>query len=365
VELGIDDDRVWPLRRGTTAEIRFGTTVGNGTRTVQLHPARRDAPEIPDGGVIGHRDTRTPVELDQFFDTMDAATRRRFRRTMADTAAGTRGRGAELNGALRRSPGAVASLGGVLGDLAADEHALAATLANGDRATAVLAARTPMIEQLLDGAARTFDAIAHDTDGVRASIEGLPGTLHEVRSTLARLGGTVPRLDALLRDVAPGARRLRTLAPVAVPAAAELRRTSRLGASVLRSISADAPQVTAFLDEAGPLLERSGRAIEGTVPTARCVRPYAPEIAAFLSTWTGFSQNLDAGGHYARTHILQGPTSINDLPLSSEQFTKVVPGVEYALPRPPGLNEGRPQFLPECGAGRDALDPAKDPEARR
>ncbi|MGE4425086.1 MAG: MlaD family protein, partial [Solirubrobacteraceae bacterium] len=66
VELGIDDDRVWPLRRGTTAEIRFGSTVGNGTRTVQLHPARRDAPEIPDGGVIGHRDTRTPVELDQF-----------------------------------------------------------------------------------------------------------------------------------------------------------------------------------------------------------------------------------------------------------------------------------------------------------
>jgi virulence factor Mce-like protein len=365
VELGIDDERVWPLPRGTTAEIRFGTTVGNGTRTVQLHPGPRDAPAIPDGGVIARRDTRAPVELDRFFDTMDAPTRRRFQDAMGLSAAGTSGRGRELNAALRRGPGAVASLGGVLGDLAVDEGALASLIAGGDRASAVLAARAPGIEQLLQGAASTFDALSRDADGVRASIERLPATLRETRTTLARLDATVPRLDALLRDVAPGARRLRTLAPVAVPAAAELRRTSRLGASVLRAVAADAPGVTGLLRDAAPFLGRVGRAFEGTVPTARCVRPYAPEIAAFLSTWTGFSQNLDAGGHYARTHILQGPTSVNDQPLSSAQLVRVVPGVTYALPRPPGLNEGRPRSLPECGAGPDALDPAKDPEARR
>jgi hypothetical protein len=34
------------------------------------------------------------------------------------------------------------------------------------------------------------------------------------------------------------------------------------------------------------------------------------------------------------------------------------------MPRPPGWNEGKPWFLPQCGAGPDAVDPTKDPEDR-
>jgi len=36
----------------------------------------------------------------------------------------------------------------------------------------------------------------------------------------------------------------------------------------------------------------------------------------------------------------------------------------YGFPRPPGTDAGQPWFLPQCGAGPDALDPNKDPEAR-
>ena len=46
VDLGIDAD-AWPLRRGTKAEIRFGTTIGNGTRNVALEPGPDSAPPIP------------------------------------------------------------------------------------------------------------------------------------------------------------------------------------------------------------------------------------------------------------------------------------------------------------------------------
>ncbi|WP_205699632.1 MlaD family protein [Conexibacter sp. SYSU D00693] len=364
VELGIDDEDVWPLRQGTTAELRFGTTVGNGTRTVQLHPGPRDARPIPEGGALGRDMTQTPVELDQLFDTMDRPTRGRFKRMLRGTGESLEGRGATLGRGLEAAPAGLDAVGGVLSDLAADQQAIAGLVTNADRATATLAARRPQISRLLAVAASTFDTFARDTDGVRASLDDLPSTLRQTRATLGRLSGSLPGLTALVDDVAPGARDLRTLAPVATRAVRELRQTSALGDGVLRSATAHAPDVTALLRAGGPFLERTGKVLGGLEPALGCLRPYGPELAGFLSTWAGYAQNYDATGHYARTHILQGPTSVGNVPLTSKQFLSVVPGTTYALPRPPGLNEGQPRFLPECGAGREALDPAKDPEAR-
>jgi virulence factor Mce-like protein len=366
VGLGIRDATVWPLHRGTTAEIRFGTTVGNGTRTVQLHPGPASAPAIPDGGALGLKDTVSPVELDQFFDTMDKPTRASLQQALGGTAdALAGGRGARLGEGIAASGGGLDAVGGVLHDLALEHDALARLLVNADRATQTLDARRPVIADLLGVAATTFDAFARNTEGVRDAIAGLPGTLRETRSTFARVNRSVPGLDALVRDVAPGAKALRTLAPAAVPAVRELRATAALGDGVLRSATAHAPTVTRLLDKGGPFLAKAGGVAQDLAPAVACVRPYAPEIAGFLSTWTGWAQNYDATGHYARTQILQGPTSVNSSPLTSAQLVATIPGLKYAMPRPPGLNEGQPLFLPECGAGPDALDPAKDPEARR
>lgn len=363
VKLGIDDS-AWPLHRGTTAEIRYGTTVGNGTRFIQLHPGARQQPEIPEGGAIGEERSTTPVEFDQFFNTMDRPTRRRFQRMLERTGTSVDREGRRLNRALQAAPPAVDSLAGVLGDLASDQNALVGLIANGDRTTATLAGRREAVGTLLDVASRTFDAFARRTDGVRDSIDGLPGTLRETRSTLSRLSATLPGLTALVTDVRPGARSLGTLAPAAAPAIAQLRRTADVGERVLRSVSANAPSATRLLRTGGPFLAKLGADADGLAPAFACVSPYSAEIAGFLSTWAGFSQNRDAVGHYARTQILQGPTSVANVRLTSAQLTKTVPGVSYAMPRPPGLNEGRPRFLPACGAGRDALDPSKDPEAR-
>jgi hypothetical protein len=52
------------------------------------------------------------------------------------------------------------------------------------------------------------------------------------------------------------------------------------------------------------------------------------------------------------------------MPYASATAVKTFPGLRYAFPRPPGYNADQPWFLPECKAGRDALDPTKDPESR-
>ena len=48
-------------------------------------------------------------------------------------------------------------------------------------------------------------------------------------------------------------------------------------------------------------------------------------------------------------------------PIDAATFTQLS-GKKFALPRPPGLTAGQPWFLPDCGAGPDALDPTKDRE---
>jgi hypothetical protein len=95
-----------------------------------------------------------------------------------------------------------------------------------------------------------------------------------------------------------------------------------------------------------------------------CLRPYAPEIAGFLSTWSGYNKNYDAGGHYARTFPLMfNAALIPGTALNSLQITRTYADrLFYAMPRPPGLNAGQPWFQPQCGAGPESMNPSKDPE---
>ena len=59
VELNIQEDDVWPLPRGTTAGLRWGSTTSLAYRYVELHPGPKSAPDLPDDGVLKicrHRD---------------------------------------------------------------------------------------------------------------------------------------------------------------------------------------------------------------------------------------------------------------------------------------------------------------------
>jgi hypothetical protein len=98
-----------------------------------------------------------------------------------------------------------------------------------------------------------------------------------------------------------------------------------------------------------------------------CLRPYGPEIMGQFSIWNAASSAYDRVGHYGRAMVqLTPPLGANSPRTSAELVKSRPPGaVKYAMPRPPGYNAGQPWFIPECGITKDALDPAKDPEARR
>jgi hypothetical protein len=94
-----------------------------------------------------------------------------------------------------------------------------------------------------------------------------------------------------------------------------------------------------------------------------CLRPYAPDLAGFLTTWPGFTSHYDAGGHYGRAFELTViPALYPGTLFNSKQAIAASPGLTYAFPRPPGMNDGHPYFMPECGITSAALNPADDPE---
>lgn len=364
LDLGISDPDAWPLRRGTTAEIRFGTTIGNGTRNVALDPGPENAPTIPENGIIARKDTRTPVEFDEVFNTLGAKTRARLRAAMQGAQTSTKQRDQEIRAALRHAPAALDQTSDVLADLLADGTALKALVRNGDRLTETLADRGEVVRDLVTAASGTFDAFGRRTQRIQASLDRFAPMLEDVDSTLGRADGSLDKVDTLMQTARPGAQKLPGLARTAGPALVRLQDVAPVAVRTLETVRGVAPRVSSLLDTGTPFMEPAGKALGDLSPVVRCIRNYVPEIAAWTQTWGGWSKNYDNTSHYARIKLKEGLTSANGA-LPSSEFTKL-PGqdLRYAMPRPPGLNAGNPWFDSQCGITKDALDASKDPENR-
>src|SRR5204863_5688207 len=103
------------------------------------------------------------------------------------------------------------------------------------------------------------------------------------RSSFGRLDHSLVGLTALVKDVRPGALRLRALAPIVRRVTSSLRDTAPLATSALRRARIGSPQIRALLDDGTPFIKRFGSALEEFAPEMRCIRPQAPEIVSFFS----------------------------------------------------------------------------------
>jgi virulence factor Mce-like protein len=376
VELGISDKRFWPLRAGTVATLRWPTPAGSGTRKVDLDPAP-SGPAIPEGGIITGRDVRTPVEIDQIFETFNTTTRRHLKRALAHTAQTVAPRVKVVRKALRDFNHAVTGYRDVSADLSADTQALRMLLRSGGGLATELAPREAQISNLVDVAATTLDTFAQHADDVQRTLAALPPTLTQARQTLARLDTTSGKLGALVDDLRPGAAKLDALATSARPTLTALRPTARMGAQVAHTLRQAAPPLTRTLKTATPMFDDMRSILTDATPMLECLRPYTPELAGVTVNWNSWvskyfpvktqAGRIRPGGqdHYARVLIVASPTSFHAYPQDTPSTTQLLLGKKYAMPRPPGLGVDKPWFLPQCGVTPDALNAAKDPEDRK
>jgi len=364
VTLGIDDDAVWPLHQGTTAAIRYGSTIGNGTRIIELVPGPKTGPELPEGGIIQNASTIEATEFDQVFDTLDRKTRASLQGMLTGTGDTFGPRERELRAAVTETGPGLEAIAGFADDLARDEPALRAFVANTNRVTRTLAARRDDISGLVQVAASTFNEFAQNTAGIQGSLDEFAPAVRETRTTLARLDTSVNKLDGLMTDLKPGARQLGGLARDLRPALASLRETVPLAVRTFRTARTASPAITSLLKKAQPFSRDAAPALTDLAPMLGCIRPYAPEIIGLMSNWSSMGSSFDGLGHYARIQPNTSATASSATPpIDSGPFTRLT-GQGYALTRPPGYQAGKPWFMPECGITPDGLDPFKDPSDR-
>ena len=184
-----------------------------------------------------------------------------------------------------------------------------------------------------------------------------------MKGTLSRLSGSIGHLNGLITALAPGAVQLRTMSADLLPAMRDLRSTIPVADQTLQVGTSASPSITRLLREAQPFSKQASPAFHQLAPMVGCIRPYSPEIAGLLTTWSSWPQDYDQIGHLGRLDGYAGLNALTSSPENAATYTALT-GQGYALIRPPGYNAGQTWFQPQCGDTQAGLTAADDPEGK-
>jgi virulence factor Mce-like protein len=359
------EDRAWPLPKDTRFAARFGGTAAFYNRHILVTPGTEGGPSLADGATIPATRFAVPVEIDQLLAVFDTDVRRDLK-SFVNRSGVTLDRSlAPLQKTLDKTPQAVDQAARVFEDLTDDRGALDVTLRKTSDVVDAVRRADPNLSRLLTGAASTFSAIADKQAQLRTTLERLPGALTQTRTTLARAEHTLDGAGRLATRIAPGVRELRRVAVPLDDVLTSVRGIAPDARATLATVRRSTPQVNAFVARATTLSPQLGSIADGSIENLKCIRPYTPELMGLLTTWGDFMSWNDKKDKYLRARVENFlPTAYNDVPQSPGQLKQLFPDLRYGFPRPPGYNAGQPWYQPQCGAGKDAVDPSKDQEGR-
>ena len=355
----------WPLPTGTTFSLKWGGTISYDNRFIAVNMGPRGNPPLTNGQTLPASDFTVPVEFDQLIGAFTPPVRSGLKSFLDN--AGTTFSVAQpgLHAAIRSAPPALTQAGYVLGDLDANEAALNQLIRSTDSVVAAANSANPGAGQLITSAAATFAAIASQSTALEQTLSQAPATLSDARATLAHANSTLTSAGHLLGTLSPGVQQLRLIAS---PLDTVLRTLVNVGpdaVTTLQTARAAVPFVNPLLAKLTQLMPELRSIGTQAVPELSCIRPYTPDIVAFFSNWGDWLSATDGKDRFGRANAeALLPAGFNALPITTAQAAASFPGLRYGFPRPPGYNAGQPWYLPQCGAGPDALDPTKDPESK-
>ncbi|WP_354700078.1 hypothetical protein DSM112329_00341 [Paraconexibacter sp. AEG42_29] len=365
-ELELDiDDAAWPLPTDSRFLLRWGGTVKFGDRYIALTRGRAQT-ELSDGAQLAATQFAVPVEFDQLLGTFDKPTRASFTRFLDNAGATLTQARPALRSSLKRSPEALDQADALLTDIDAGRLRLSSILRSGSRVINAADTAEPDIGQLVTGAATTMRALADREQQLGQTLDEAPRTFTHARDTLAKADPTLRRTGTVVAKLAPGVQEVRRLARPLNRLITTVTTVAPQATGTLRTARRATPDVNPLLQkltERAPQIESIAKR---TSKELDCVRPYTPEIISFFTNWGSFTGGYDGKDRYVRANIQLLPFApANVMDYDTETAVKLFPGIRYGMPRPPGALAGQPWYLPECKAGLDAVDPAKDPESRK
>lgn len=359
------DDEAWPVTKGSRFTLRWGGTINQYNRYI-AYERGPDGPALAqDGGDLPTGAMRVPVEYGELLSVFGKKPRRDLKTFLNRSGLALDKAGPQLRRALGVAPPAVDEADKVLDALDDNRAQLETLVKSTGRVVNAIDTADPGLGQLVVGAGTTLDATADEARGLQATLDQAPGTFRRATATLRRADRTLVPARDLVRRLAPGVTELRRVASPLNGLMGSLVEIGPDAEATLRTAATGAPDLTKLLDRLTTDAPQLRSISEQADLALNCIRPYTPEIVSIGSLWGSALSSTDGRDRYIRAQpevFLPAPHNVQFQ--NSGELVKNNPGVTYAFPRPPGTQAGQTWFLPECGAGPDALDASKDPEAR-
>ena len=207
------DKSAEPIPKDSTIEVRPKSPLG--LKYLQITAGTSKVP-LKAGETIPVRSaTPEPGDIDKFFDTFNAPTRKAIQRNLAGFGNALAGRGPQLNQALGALRGLVEQGEPAAANLAAPSTNFAGFFRELEALSATVAPVAQQQASLFVALDKTFGAFAHvSRPYIQETIEKSPPTLETVNAGL-------PKIDPFLRDTArfftalkPGAKALAETSPI-------------------------------------------------------------------------------------------------------------------------------------------------------
>jgi virulence factor Mce-like protein len=277
-----------PLPVDTKAILRVKSLLGE--TYVELTPANRKGPKVPDGGTLNPGQVSSTVELDEILSTFDAKTRKAFQTWMQAQAEAVDGRGADINAVFGRLPQLTDKLNKLTATLDAQQAATTKAVAQTGEVFDALSEREGQLRGLVTDSERLFALTASRNEKLGQLVRELPRFERESTSML-------PKLTAFAHRATPAIEQLQPAATAMGPAFAALDDVSPQFQGLFRQLQ---PVISA--SEKG--LPALNRILDGLPPVfgdfepfLRNVNPAVEQVAKSKRELTGVLGNLTASSN--------------------------------------------------------------------
>jgi ABC-type transporter Mla subunit MlaD len=361
VVMGIGDS-AWPLPTDTVLTLRMGGTIKYTDRFIDVTRGH-DSAVFPDRAYIPAKQFVTPVEYDTLFNTFDPSTRAGLKSFLDNAGPALTRAAPSLRQALADSAPALGQVSAVFSDLAYDQQALATLVRSTDQVVGAVASSNPGVQQLLQGAASTFTAVASQSHNLQTALSEAPQALQNAGHVTLHATSTLDNVAALSDRLNPGITQLRGLAAPLNSALRTVVSVAPDAIDTLTTVRRAAPSLDALLGRARTILmPRLGSIGKQAAKQVDCVRPYTPELFSLFSAWADFLGHGDNKDTAMRGNF--GPTAMTNFnTMNSAQLGKVLPGLAINYPQVPGGIVNQPWYQPQCAITSDSYNLASDPEA--
>ncbi len=302
VQVTMDD----PLREGTTAVIRQTSLSGVANRYISLTPGPNNSPDIEQKSTITGEDTTTPVDIDQLFNIFRPRERAALQKFIQGNATVYAGKGELANRAYKFLNPSLSTSEQLFQELTADSVSLSRFLVSGSQTFGALADRREDLTSLIATANETLGAISARNEDLDRSLAALPDTLRQTNTTYVNLRATLDDLDPLVeasypatKDAAPFLRKTAKVATDSTPIFTKLADIARLPGQN-NDLADTLKKLPTVKKRGSKALPASIKAMNVSQDDLTFLRPYTPDILAWLSKFGEVTAYYDGQGHYGR-----------------------------------------------------------------